>query len=63
MKTNGESINGVLPPSVLGTGITVIKKLLQVKFTHDLGGGGLSGGEVDIKISPVNVDGKMCGTA
>jgi hypothetical protein len=50
MKSNSESINGVLPPSVLGAGITMIKKLLEAKFTQDLGGGGLFGGGVDTKI-------------
>jgi hypothetical protein len=51
--------------------MTVIKKLLTAKFTKGLRGGGggggeggiLFGGEVDTKFSPVNVEGKMCGTA
>jgi len=65
MKSHGESINGVPPSSVLGAGITMIKKLLTAKFTKGRreGGGGLLGGEVDTKFSPMNVEGKMCGTA
>ena len=67
MESHGESINGVLSPSVLGAGITMIKKLLTAKFIKGLRGGGggavLFGGEVDTKFSPVNVEGKMLGTA
>ena len=44
MKSHGESINGVLPPLMLGAGITMIKKLLTAKFTKGLRGGGEGGG-------------------
>jgi hypothetical protein len=49
MKSHGESTKDVLPPSVLGAGITMIKKLLTAKFAKGLrrGGEGLFGGEVD----------------
>jgi hypothetical protein len=43
-KSHSKSINGVLPPLALGTGTTMIKKLLTTKFTKGLGGGGVEEG-------------------